>query len=149
MTSVYCSILYKLYLFPPCSFLDQLVDVARGTGQEYPEAYGPLHLIGHSLGAHICGCAAKEVRRRERPWLVRRITGLDPAQPCFKHSKKVLQLDQNDAPFVDIIHTNGRVLSKLGLGLPNPIGITYFCCSVPIKIWKINEIFVSVKLTDP
>ena len=84
--------------------------------------FGNLHFIGHSLGAHICGYAAKEMRRRLSKWSVNRITGLDPAQPCFKDSDKSLGLSARDAHFVDVIHTNGRLLSELGLGLPVPIG---------------------------
>ncbi|XP_031827119.2 phospholipase A1 isoform X1 [Nomia melanderi] len=83
---------------------------------------GGLHLVGHSLGAHICGFAAKELKSRGSKWTVKRITGLDPAQPCFKNADSSVKLDKSDAPFVDIIHTNGRLLSEIGLGLPDPIG---------------------------
>lgn len=89
-----------------------------------PSSFGSLHFIGHSLGSHICGYAAKEIKKRQNKWIVQRITGLDPAQPCFANSDPALKLDQDDAPFVDIIHTNGRVLTKLGLGMPHPIGIS-------------------------
>ena len=77
------------------------------------------------MGAHICGYAANEIKRRRARWTIRRITGLDPAQPCFKTANLALKLDKNDAPFVDIIHTNGRFLKDLGLGLPQSIGM--FC----------------------
>lgn len=91
---------------------------------EGPDAsnWGPLHLIGHSLGAHICGFAAKELKKMRNEWTVQRITGLDPAQPCFKDAEVSAHLHKTDAPFVDVIHTNGRLLRRLGLGLPNPIG---------------------------
>lgn len=84
--------------------------------------WGPLHLIGHSLGAHICGMAAKELKKRRSRWTVRRITGLDPAQPCFRNADPSVHLHKNDAPFVDVIHTNGKLLTSLGLGLPEVIG---------------------------
>ncbi|XP_032679658.1 phospholipase A1-like [Odontomachus brunneus] len=84
--------------------------------------WGSLHLIGHSLGAHICGFAAKELKKRHSKWLVQRITGLDPAQPCFRNSDSSIHLYRNDALFVDVIHTNGRFLTSLGLGFPEPIG---------------------------
>ncbi|XP_011157666.2 pancreatic triacylglycerol lipase [Solenopsis invicta] len=84
--------------------------------------WGPLHLIGHSLGAHICGFAAKELKKRQNRWTVSRITGLDPAQPCFRKADASLHLHKNDAPFVDVIHTNGQLLTRLGLGLPETIG---------------------------
>lgn len=87
------------------------------------DQWGSIHCVGHSLGAHICGYAANEIKRRGADWKIRRITGLDPAQPCFKTADLALKLDKNDAPFVDVIHTNGQFLKKLGLGLPQPIGI--------------------------
>ena len=84
--------------------------------------WGPLHLVGHSLGAHICGFAARELKKRQNKWTVQRITGLDPAQPCFRKADTSVHLHKNDAPFVDVIHTNGRLLTNLGLGLPEAIG---------------------------
>lgn len=91
-------------------------------------SWGSLHLVGHSLGAHICGFAAKELRRRQSKWRIERITGLDPAQPCFKNADSTMKLHKTDALFVDIIHTNGRLLSEIGLGLPEPIGELRFIC---------------------
>lgn len=84
--------------------------------------WGPLHLIGHSLGAHICGFAAKELMKRQNKWTVKRITGLDPAQPCFKNADPSVHLHKEDAPFLDVIHTNGRLFTSLGLGLPEALG---------------------------
>lgn len=84
--------------------------------------WGPLHLVGHSLGAHICGFAAKELKKRQNRWTVQRITGLDPAQPCFRRTDTSVHLHKSDAPFVDVIHTNGRLFTSLGLGLPEAIG---------------------------
>lgn len=78
--------------------------------------------MGHSLGAHICGFTAKELKKRQSKWNVERITGLDPAQPCFKNADSSVKLHKTDASFVDIIHTNGKLLSEIGLGLPEPIG---------------------------
>lgn len=48
--------------------------------------------------------------------------GLDPAQPCFRTSNIAERLDKSDADFVDVIHTNGRLLKKIGFGLPEPTG---------------------------
>ena len=50
------------------------------------------------------------------------VTGLDPAQPCFQADSPDIRLDPSDADFIDVIHTNGRLLEKVGLGLPEPIG---------------------------
>jgi len=75
-----------------------------------------IHLVGHSLGAHICSYIGANLGG------VGRITGLDPAQPCFQTDSPEIRLDPSDADFIDVIHTNGRILEKLGLGLPDPIG---------------------------
>ncbi|KAI8430110.1 hypothetical protein MSG28_000524, partial [Choristoneura fumiferana] len=75
-----------------------------------------FHFIGHSLGAHICSFVSFHLGG------VSRITGLDPAQPCFRTSDISERLDKSDADFVDVIHTNGRLLKKIGFGLPEPTG---------------------------
>lgn len=90
-----------------------------------------IHLIGHSLGAHISGFAGRFISCGK----VKRITGipicfeirhllglyvilitfsgLDPALPGFSHGFKVDRLLPSDADFVDIIHTSGGVLGFL------------------------------------
>lgn len=108
--------------------------------------WGLLHLIGHSLGAHICGMAAKELKERRNRWMVQRITGLDPAQPCFRNADPSVHLHKNDAPFVDVIHTNGRLLLSLGLGLPEIIGSLLYTKKERIvqflpRVFFFNEVF--------
>lgn len=75
-----------------------------------------FHFIGHSLGAHICSYLSYHLGG------VARITGLDPAQPCFRTQDLSEKLDNSDADFVDVIHTNGRLLKKIGFGLPDLTG---------------------------
>ncbi|KAJ8917669.1 hypothetical protein NQ315_005116 [Exocentrus adspersus] len=73
-----------------------------------------LHLVGHSLGAHISGFAARRVIRGR----IGRITGLDPALPGFDPSLTLEgRLNTNDSLFVDIIHTCAGFL-----GETDPIG---------------------------
>lgn len=70
--------------------------------------FDTLHIIGHSLGAHIGGMASKELQEKFFI-LIGRITGLEAAGPLFsfpllrtcKH-----RLCKKDAQFVDLIHTN-------------------------------------------
>ncbi|KAG6445654.1 hypothetical protein O3G_MSEX004060 [Manduca sexta] len=66
-----------------------------------------VHLVGHSLGAHVMGFAGR--RSRESGHVVPRITGLDPARALFEGTFAVLRgLDRTCAKFVDIIHTDPR-----------------------------------------
>jgi Lipase len=41
-----------------------------------------------------------------------RITGLDPANPCFNEGEVLSGLMRGDADFVDVIHTNVGVLGR-------------------------------------
>ncbi|KAL3869623.1 hypothetical protein ACJMK2_042288 [Sinanodonta woodiana] len=70
-----------------------------------------MHLIGHSLGAHVAGYAG------ERSPGTGRITGLDVAGTLFEGLDPVVRLDPNDAEFVDVIHTNGH-----GFGMKSSVG---------------------------
>ncbi|XP_068084457.1 pancreatic triacylglycerol lipase [Anabrus simplex] len=68
-----------------------------------------FHLIGHSLGAQVCGYAGKELKRRGyHP--VERITGADPAGIGFINLPPEARLCPYDAIFVDVIHTDRYVL---------------------------------------
>ena len=75
-----------------------------------------VHLIGHSLGAHISGYAGSKIKG------LGRITGLDPSGPDFENTDPKVRLDPTDALFVDVIHTDGDNLHQLGLGLMQLVG---------------------------
>lgn len=70
-----------------------------------------VHLIGHSLGAHISGLAGQYVEDRKKI-KIGRITGMDPAGPLFLLATEDKRLSSGDAMFVDIIHSDG---GKLGM----------------------------------
>ena len=78
--------------------------------------YSSMHLIGHSLGAHVAGYAGEWVPGTGR------ITGLDPAGPSFEDEDVKVRLDPSDANFVDAIHTDAENLIKLGFGTNEPMG---------------------------
>ncbi|KAL1117636.1 hypothetical protein AAG570_003951 [Ranatra chinensis] len=69
---------------------------------EFDYSLDNVHLIGHSLGAHVAGLAGAAVKKGT----VARITGLDPAGPPFTILDKKYKLDTSHAKFVDIIHTS-------------------------------------------
>lgn len=60
-----------------------------------------MHLIGHSMGAHIVGFVGKNLVDR-----IPRITGLDPARPNYENNAPEDRLYITDAHFVDVMHTN-------------------------------------------
>uniref|UniRef100_A0A8I3WJX0 Triacylglycerol lipase n=1 Tax=Callithrix jacchus TaxID=9483 RepID=A0A8I3WJX0_CALJA len=82
--------------------------------------YSPedVHLIGHSLGAHAAAEAGRRLEGR-----VGRITGLDPAEPCFQGTPEEVRLDPSDAVFVDVIHTDSApIVPFLGFGMSQKVG---------------------------
>ncbi|XP_004647595.1 pancreatic lipase-related protein 2 [Octodon degus] len=77
-----------------------------------------VHLIGHSLGAHAAGEAGRRLEGR-----VGRITGLDPAEPCFQGTPEEVRLDPSDAMFVDVIHTDiAPIVPSFGFGMSQKVG---------------------------
>lgn len=66
-----------------------------------------VHLIGHSLGAHLAGLIGRDViERTNNRRKIRRITGLDPAGPGFFFGSNLHALAASDAYFVSNIHTD-------------------------------------------
>ncbi|XP_003409157.1 pancreatic lipase-related protein 2 [Loxodonta africana] len=94
------------------AFLVQVLSTEVGQDPEN------VHLIGHSLGSH----AAAEAGRR-LGGLLGRITGLDPAEPCFQDTPEEVRLDPSDAMFVDVIHTDSSpIIPNLGFGMSQKVG---------------------------
>ncbi|CAG5026866.1 unnamed protein product [Parnassius apollo] len=88
-------------------FLVWLLNTAGGN-------WNNVHLVGHSLGAHVVGNAGRAASGRPR-----RVTGLDPAGPRFGGSSNAL--DVNSGQYVETINTDGGLL-----GIFDPIGHTNF-----------------------
>lgn len=82
-----------------------------------------LYFIGHSLGAHLSAQVA-HLLKTDDFYKVERITGLDPARPCFAYCDLSLKLDKDDAEFVDVIHTQtGNNLIPDSFGTMDPCGM--------------------------
>ncbi|XP_078605446.1 pancreatic triacylglycerol lipase-like isoform X2 [Branchiostoma floridae x Branchiostoma japonicum] len=79
-----------------------------------------IHIIGHSLGAHIAGYAGQRLAITGSK--IGRITALDPAEPGFQGTPPHVRLDPSDAMFVDAIHTDGEGEMDLGFGMSQPVG---------------------------
>ncbi|XP_047529337.1 phospholipase A1-like [Vanessa atalanta] len=64
-----------------------------------------IHGIGHSLGSQILGYAGSSYLNRtaEKVW---RITGIDPAGPCFSNTFIQEQLRSGVAEYVEVYHCN-------------------------------------------
>ena len=76
-----------------------------------------MHLIGHSLGAHVAAFIAKEARVALGT-KIGRVTGLDPAGPFFENCQAEARLDITDAELVDVIHTDPGQLPHHGIDIP-------------------------------
>ncbi|KAH8302125.1 hypothetical protein KR044_003033 [Drosophila immigrans] len=75
--------------------------------EQHSVALEAVHILGHSLGAHVAGCIGQHFNGT-----LGRITGLDPALPLFTaHSDDSLQATA--ARFVDVIHTDYPVFGDL------------------------------------
>lgn len=85
------------------------------------ENLNKVHIIGHSLGAHLCGYTGYTLQK-DFGLILGRITGLDPAEPLFSETDPIVRLDRTDAIFVDVIHTDALPFSSGGLGMRMPLG---------------------------
>ena len=99
----------------------QLIEVLQKELGANPEQ---MHLLGHSLGSHVSGYAGERIPN------LGRITGMDPADPYFQNMSREVRLDETDASFVDVIHTDANEIFNLinpfngqqGMGLWQPSG---------------------------
>lgn len=89
-----------------------------------------IHVIGFSLGAQVANYIANVLK----PYLLPRITGLDPALPLFMTSNKQHKLDPSDARFVDVYHCNVRCSRRYFYP-----GNMFCSCQKFIKIFSLNS----------
>lgn len=75
--------------------------------------FSSIHLIGHSLGAHIAGHIGKNLNGK-----IGHITGLDPAGPSYEGIESNNRLWYTDAQFVESIHTDYSPVLSFGMKEP-------------------------------
>uniref|UniRef100_A0A8D8P1W9 Inactive pancreatic lipase-related protein 1 n=1 Tax=Culex pipiens TaxID=7175 RepID=A0A8D8P1W9_CULPI len=81
-----------------------------------------VHMIGHSLGAHLSGYTGYYLQK-DFGLKLGRITGMDPAELAFTETNPIVRLDTTDAKYVDVVHSDATpFVPKIGLGLYEPIG---------------------------
>lgn len=95
-------------------FLKKIVDATN-------RAIGPdnITLIGFSMGAQVMGFAGRHFYNYTKEKL-RRISGLDPAGWLYENTGATL--NQNDAQYVDVIHTNAGSIKNFRIGLNQSVG---------------------------
>ena len=74
----------------------------------FQAGYSPekVHIIGFSLGGQIAGIIGRNVfSKSDSQYKIARITGLDPGQLPPLFGSIIQLLNENDAEFVDTIHT--------------------------------------------
>ncbi|XP_014370632.2 hepatic triacylglycerol lipase [Papilio machaon] len=93
----------------------QISDMLIAIAKHYAFDISRVHLIGHSLGAHVMGSAGSQLKNNG--YIAGRLTALDAARPFFEFPLLLDGFSANDAAFVDVIHTNIDFL-----GIRNPRG---------------------------
>lgn len=100
-------------------------------GNGYP-GLDKVHLVGHSLGAHVSGNFAREITKLTRR-KIPHITALDQAGPKFvSDSLTNVALKKSDATYIDALSTNGALnrpfLARgyLGNARPEPNHATFY-----------------------
>ncbi|CAK1549405.1 unnamed protein product [Leptosia nina] len=96
---------YAMYALPNSKRVGQELGAAILKLHNAGLQLNTIHLLGHSLGAHLMGYTGRWIR--EQGHVIPRITGLDPARALFEGIFATRSaLDRTCAQFVDIIHTN-------------------------------------------
>lgn len=88
----------------------ELIDALVTSGMNLQD----VTVVGHSLGSHIAGRAAKQLKSSGK---IACIIGLDPASVDYDFFEKDKRLSDSDADYVQIIHTDGDKF-----GFANPLG---------------------------
>lgn len=116
-----------------------------------------LHFMGHSLGAHLAGGTARQMKVIKATNIVPRLTALDPAG-LFIYPKSILMsnyvgMAATDAAFVDVIHTDrtfGGTNYKVGHVdfWPNNATNPQPGCPTPVQVSLIDQLAGNIPLQN-
>ncbi|XP_023952549.2 lipase member H-like [Bicyclus anynana] len=90
---------------------EKVKDMVLSLAFRYQVASRDVHLIGHSLGAHVMGLTGEKLK--DHKFMVARVTGLDPAGPFFELPNYLPGITSEAASFVDVIHTDTGALGYI------------------------------------
>lgn len=93
-----------------------------------------IHIIGHSLGAHIAGFIGQDLGGK-----VGRITGLDPAGPSFDKFERNWRLDWSDAILVEAFHTNMGKMRYMNMAASSVLGLVDLICKATPGVRRLAE----------
>ncbi|XP_061382922.1 lipase member H-like isoform X2 [Danaus plexippus] len=114
------------------SVAEEISDFVLALSKRFELHGTDIHLIGHSLGAHVVGLTGMKLK--DKKFIIDRVTGLDPARPFFEFPPFLSGITKDAGSFVNIIHTNSGVLgyeSSIGHAdfYPNGGDSQPHCCS--------------------
>lgn len=95
-----------------------VANIIKCLRKKFGMSMSTLHVIGHGMGAHIAGRAAKIMGNKIK---INTIIGLDPACQLFHCDDPFTRLNSKDAQYVEVVHTNGAFF-----GFSRPIGTADF-----------------------
>lgn len=72
------------------------------------------------------------------------LAAFDPAQPGFEGADPLVRLDNTDANFVDVVHTNGRAI--IGFGERESVGHSDFFVNGKLNVITQIMIRLSIRL---
>lgn len=100
-----------------------------------------IHIIGFSLGAQVAGVIGRYViSKSKEKYTIGRITGLDPGQIMDAFVGAIKVLNEHDARFVDVLHTEalsfGSIITKGTASFWINGGVMQPNCESPIELRK-------------
>ena len=96
-----------------------IADLLQTLNADYGMSYDTLHLVGHSMGAHLSGFVGKRVIALGKK--IGTIIGLDTSSSCVSYTNTAGRLASTDAVYVESVHASSPFT-----GFKKPIGMASF-----------------------